>query len=115
MEKAPVTIVETKAYLRRAERLLTEEEISACSELIAYDPDCGEIMQGTGGVRKLRIALAVRGKRGGARVVYYFHNESIPVFLLDVFAKNEKDNLTKAERNAMAELTQVLARYGEQR
>lgn len=48
-------------------------------------------------------------------MIYYFHNESIPVFLLDVFAKNEKDNLTKAERNAMAELTRVLARYGVQR
>ncbi|MDH5557172.1 MAG: type II toxin-antitoxin system RelE/ParE family toxin [Alphaproteobacteria bacterium] len=115
MEKAPVTIVETNAYLRRAERLLTEEERTACSELIARDPACGEIMQGTGGVRKLRIALDGRGKRGGGRVVYYFHNESIPVFLLDVFAKNEKSNLTKAERNAMAELTRVLARYGEKR
>ena len=115
MEKAPVTIIETNAYLRRAERLLTEEERAACLELIAYDPNCGEVMQGTGGVRKLRIALAGRGKRGGARVVYFFHNESIPVFLLDVFAKNEKANLTKAERNAMAELTRVLARYGEQR
>lgn len=115
MEKAPVTIVETNAYLRRAERLLTEEERTACSELIAYDPDCGEIMQGTGGVRKLRIALAGRGKRGGARVVYYFHNESIPVFLLDVFAKNEKANLTKVERNAMAKLTRMLASYGGKR
>lgn len=115
MAKAPVTIVETNAYLRRAVRLMTEEERIACSELIAYDPACGEIMQGTGGVRKLRVALAGRGKRGGARVVYYFHNDSIPVFLLDVFGKNEKDNLTKAERNAMAGLTRVLARYGVQR
>jgi hypothetical protein len=62
----------------------------------------------TGGVRKLRWALSGRGKRGGARVIYYFYNEQLPVFLLAAYGKNEKANLSKAERNAMAKLIPIL-------
>jgi len=58
--------------------------------MLARDPECGEIIQGTGGVRKVRVALPGRGKSGGARVIYYFHSERLPVFALTVFAKNEK-------------------------
>jgi len=52
--------------------------------------------------------LPGKGKRGGARVVYYFHSEQLPVFLLAAYGKNEKANLTKAERNAMAKLVPML-------
>jgi hypothetical protein len=61
-------------------------------------------MRDTGGARKLRWRAKGRGKRGGVRVIYYYHNESLPLFLLNVFAKNEKPNLTKAERNEMKTL-----------
>ena len=61
-------------------------------------------MPETGGARKLRWRAQGRGKRGGVRVIYYYHNESLPLFLLNVFAKNEKANLTKAERNEMKSL-----------
>ena len=54
------------------------------------------------GGRKVRVALAGRGKSGGARVIYYFHSDRLPVFALTVFAKNEMTNLTPAQRNAMA-------------
>ena len=66
------------------------------------------LIPGTGGVRKLRWAMPGRGKRGGARVIYYFHSEQLPVFLLAAYGKNEKANLTKAERNAMAKLIPIL-------
>jgi hypothetical protein len=55
----------------------------------------------TGGGRKLRWRAPGRGKRGGTRVIYYYYNESLPLFLLNVFAKNEKVNLSQAERNQM--------------
>jgi hypothetical protein len=61
-------------------------------------------MPGTGGARKLRWKARGRGKSGGARAIYYYHDESLPLFLLNVFAKNEKANLTKAERNEMKKL-----------
>lgn len=66
-------------------------------------------MVGTGGVRKFRFARTGAGKSGGFRVISYYHDEGLPVFLLTVFGKNEKDNLTKAERNALAGLVKVLA------
>jgi hypothetical protein len=71
---------------------------------LAANPESGDLMPETGGARKLRWRAQGRGKRGGARVIYYYHNESIPLFLLNVFAKNEKANLTKAERNEMRDL-----------
>ena len=81
---------------------MSDEQRAQVVEMLARDPECGEIMQGTGGVRKVRVALAGRGKSGGARIIYYFHSERLPVFALTVFAKNEKANLTPAQRNAMA-------------
>lgn len=61
-------------------------------------------MPETGGIRKLRWALPGGGKRGGARVIYFFYNETLPIFLLTLYRKNERANLSKAERNAMAKL-----------
>ena len=58
-------------------------------------------MQGTGGVRKARWRREGMGKSGGARVIYYFHDESAPLFLLTVYRKGQKDNLSKAEQNAI--------------
>jgi len=73
-------------------------------EEIARDPKAGDIVQGTGGVRKIRIALPGRGKSGGARVIFYYQDDEWPVLLLEVFAKNEQADLTKAQRNALAKL-----------
>ena len=59
-------------------------------------------------MRKVRVALPGRGKSGGARVIYYFHSETLPLFALTVFAKNERANLTLAERNAMASVVRAI-------
>jgi hypothetical protein len=66
------------------------------------------LIRETGGVRKLRWALAGAGKRGGARVIYYFHSENLPVFVLAAYGKNEKANLSQAERNAISKLVPIL-------
>ena len=66
------------------------------------------MIEGTGGVRKLRWARDGRGKSGGVRVIYYFHSEAMPLYLLTMFAKNERANLSKAERNELAGLVDVL-------
>ena len=67
-------------------------------------------MKGTGGIRKLRWAAQGKGKSGGVRVIYYYHNRGMPLFLLTVFGKGEKSNLTKSERNELARLTPLLTR-----
>ena len=102
------SVVETPGYLKDAEAIFTNQEREAIVTAVANDPTCGEIMQGTGGVRKLRFGRGGRGKSGGARVVYIHHDADHPVFLLAAFAKNEKSNLSNAERNAMARFVKTL-------
>jgi len=71
-------------------------------------------MQGTGGIRKLRWSAQGKGKSGGVRIIYYFHNELMPIFLLTLFGKGEKTNLSKSERNDLAKLTSLLIQhYGD--
>jgi len=103
------SVVETNAYLKAADDAgMDDEERSAVVDLIAADPEAGAIMPGCGGARKLRVRKPGTGKSGGYRVITYYAGEELPVFLLAVFGKGEKDNLTKAERNALAGLTKTL-------
>jgi hypothetical protein len=111
--KEMLTIVELPEFLRRSEALITEHEKQSIINYLALHPNTGAIMKGTGGIRKLRWATGGRGKSGGIRVVYYFHNQSIPLFLLSLFGKSEKANLSKSERNELAKLTTLLVKnYG---
>lgn len=68
----------------------------------------GSLIEGTGGVRKLRWAREGMGKRGGVRVIYYVHSEAMPLYLLTMFAKSERAKLSKAERNELAGLVDLL-------
>jgi hypothetical protein len=87
---------------------MQETERAELVAFIAANPDSGDLIPQTGGVRKLRWALPGRGKRGGARIIYYFHNERLPVFMLAAYGKNEKANLTKGERNEIVKLVPFL-------
>ena len=103
------TVIETNAYLQAADDAgMSEEERNTVVDIIAANPAAGVIMPGCGGARKLRVRRPGTGKSGGYRIVTYFAGEDLPVFLLTVFAKGEKDNLTKGERNALAGLTKTL-------
>jgi hypothetical protein len=92
-----ITVAEVPEYRRRIARLLSEAERSDVVDYLAAHPRAGDLIQGTSGIRKLRWARDARGKSGGVRVIYYFHNERIPLYLLTVFGKNEKANLTAAD------------------
>jgi hypothetical protein len=73
------------------------------------------LIRDTGGIRKLRWARSGRGKSGGVRVIHYFHSEAFPLYLLTVFGKGEKADLSDAERNELAKLVQILKRYAKER
>lgn len=103
-----LTIAEVPEYIRRSEKLLTEEARRDIVDYLAANPKAGDLMEGTGGVRKLRWGIQGRGKSGGVRVIYYVHSEMMPLYLLTLFAKNERANLTKAERNELAGLVDIL-------
>lgn len=101
-------IAELPAYRSFAEKYLSEEERQAIIDYLAEHPKAGIVMRGTGGVRKLRWGKSGRGKSGGVRVIYYFHDERLPLYLLTLFAKNEQANLTARERNVLAALVDTL-------
>jgi hypothetical protein len=102
------TVVETPTYLKAAVKLFSAEEREEIVAMVASDPECGEVLQGTGGFRKVRVGRSGIGKRGGARVIYILRNESFPVFLIAVYGKNEKANLSKKERNELAKIADVI-------
>lgn len=100
--------METPSYLARATRLMTDDERSAVVDAVSADPRLGVLVQGTGGLRKMRIPLDGRGKRGGGRVVYWYHSLEFPAVLLWVFAKNEADDLSASQRQILARMTEDL-------
>lgn len=109
-----ITVAETPEYIRRATRLLSESERNDVIDFVAATPKAGDLIQGTGGVRKLRWARSGRGKSGGVRVIYYFHSEALPLYLLTVFGKGEKADLSQAERNELARLVQALKGFAKE-
>ena len=99
-----MTLVEMPEFISRSKDLFSSEEFNALQVHIGTHPESGDLMPGTGGVRKLRWALERKGKRGGARIIYYFHSGSMPIFLLTVFSKNEKVDLSKAKKKRTEEI-----------
>lgn len=113
MAFSPSTVIETPEFLAASRKLLSEAERHRLIDYIAYHPLGGDLIPGTGGVRKLRWALDGRGKSGGARVIYFYHNPKTPVFVLTAYAKNEQADISQQDRNEMRQLTSILAaRYG---
>ncbi|RLA47832.1 MAG: addiction module toxin RelE [Gammaproteobacteria bacterium] len=107
------TIVELPEFLRKSNKLLKDSERQSIISYLALHPVSGDIMKRTGGIRKLRWSAQSKGKSSGARVIYYYHNEAMPLFLLTVFGKGEKANLSRGERNELALFTSLLVKtYG---
>jgi hypothetical protein len=87
---------------------MSDADCARLIDYLAYNPAAGDLIQGTGGVRKLRWALQGRGKSGGARVIYFYHNADLPLFVLTAYAKNDRSDLSQQERNEMRQLTELL-------
>ena len=102
------TVVETPTFTRQTRKLFTEDERHELIDLLATNPLAGDVMPGTGGVRKLRFRTAGSGKRGGGRVVYYFLDEEAPVYALLAYSKSDRTDLTSDERRSVAALTTTL-------
>ena len=97
-----LTVVETSAFARRAEKLLSAEEHEELLFFLASHPQAGDEIPGAGGVRKLRFAAKGRGKSGGVRAIYYFFDEENPLYALFLYGKNEQANLNPKQLQEFA-------------
>lgn len=112
-EFPPVTVVETPEFLTATRKLMDEEERMLLVDYLAHNPMEGDLIPGAGGVRELRWGLEGRGKRGGARVIYFYHSATLPLFALTAYAKNQKDDLTQDQREGFRHLAKTISEsYG---
>jgi len=105
------TIAETNEFFTKSRELLSKKEINDFIDYIAKYPTAGVLIQGTGGVRKLRWKRSDTGKRGGFCIIYYFHSSHMPLYLLTVFAKGDKSDLTSGEKHELKVLVNYLVDY----
>jgi len=103
-----ITVIETAQFIQKAKQIMTQAEKDDLVDTIARNPEAGEVIPKTSGVRKLRIAREGQGKRGSFRSIHYYYDKKNPVFLFTVYGKNEKANLTDAEKNALFKIVQQI-------
>jgi hypothetical protein len=96
------SVAETPTFTRQAEKLFSEDEKMELVSFLSVHPLAGDLIPGTGGVRKLRFAASGRGKRGGARVIYYYLDEDLPLYVLLAYPKNAKVDLSPEEKRGVA-------------
>lgn len=106
-------IIEPRALARVVkdlidERKILEEDLEALKKELIRDPKCGDVIPGTGGVRKIRLKSANKGKRGGFRVCYFDDPEREELFLLKIYGKNEKEDLSAAEKKSLKEFSEMV-------
>ena len=102
-------IVRTKRYLKDLKRIgASAADVSALEQAIAANPNVGDLIQGLGGIRKIRFGLGNRGKRGGGRAIYFLVLADEAVLMLTAYAKNEKADLSSSDRKVLLKLVKEL-------
>ncbi|MBF0263807.1 MAG: type II toxin-antitoxin system RelE/ParE family toxin [Gammaproteobacteria bacterium] len=109
-----ITIAETEPFQKKAKKLLSIEEKEDLIDYLSEHPDSGDLIQGTGGIRKLRWSTVSKGKSGGVRIIYYYHSEMMPLYLLTLFGKNEKSNISNEEKTLLSKIIKKLVAFWRQ-
>ena len=102
------TVAETPTFTKQADKLFRDAEKKDIIDFLANNPEAGDVIAGTGGVRKVRVPASGRGKRGGARVIYYYYDASLPLFALAVYAKNVKSDLSPEGKRIVAQFAAAI-------
>jgi RelE toxin of RelE / RelB toxin-antitoxin system len=103
-----ITVAETPLFLRQAERVWSPAQHDEFVDYIAGNPEAGDVIPESGGIRKVRWGREGAGKRGGVRVIYFFHHPDRPLYLLMVYAKARKEDLSADEKRTVRQLAAVL-------
>lgn len=103
-----ITVAETPLFSRQALDVWDDDGREAFIDFIARNPEEGDVIPETGGVRKIRWVRPGSGKRGGARVIYFYHNSDRPLYLLMVYAKARQENLRADEKKIVRKLAAIL-------
>ena len=113
-ESYVIEIVQVDGFERQVRKLLTVEGLTGLMTYLARNPEAGDVIPGTNGVRKLRWGMEGCGKRSGARIIYYYRDLNMPLYLLAIYAKREKIDLTPKEKKMLREMVDTLvSRHGE--
>jgi hypothetical protein len=107
-ELRPLEVVETDGFAKDARKIFTEDELGALHQHLGTLRELGNIISGSGGLRKARWSALNKGKRSGARVIYYYGGDHMPLFMIAIYTKSEKSDMTKAELKAATKLINVL-------
>jgi hypothetical protein len=102
-----IEFIETSIFTRQIKTIATDDELKALQVELIAQPEKGDLIQGTGGLRKIRMATGQQGKSGSARVIYFLATAEV-IYLVLAYAKNEKESLTAAEKADLKKLTQLL-------
>lgn len=103
------TFKEVPTFTRKWKELgLTDENLRDLQNILLENPKAGDAIQGTGGIRKIRIPIDNKGKRGGGRVIYVDIELKETIYFINVYAKNEKDDLTDEEKKAFKAVVKIL-------
>ena len=99
-----MVIIETSIFTKKISALLSDEEYRLFQNALVEMPGSGDIIQSSGGIRKIRWSASGRGKRGGVRIIYYWATNNDQIFMLYAYAKNERDDLTKDQLSILREV-----------
>ena len=108
MDDLPQTVVEMPEFATFANSHLSDDERMAVIDFVSRNPLAGDLLQGTGGLRKFRWAVGGKGKSGGVRIIHYFHGKDLPVFLVTGFAKSKMENISPAARSMYRKLLPLI-------
>lgn len=102
-----MVFIETPIFTRQIKALITDEAYHVFQKLLAENPEAGEVIPRTGGLRKIRMALPDAGKSGGARVIYYHLRDAAQILLLLAYGKSEQADLTFEQRRALRKIIET--------
>lgn len=115
MQRHIIEVIELPPFIRKARGLLTEQEVAHLKQELAKSPEKGVVIPGTGGIRKLRVAAKGKGKRGGARVIYFYYIHASHIYLLTCYSKNEQEDISADQKKSLQQVIALLTQEGKRK